>query len=349
MKGAIRLFSISNISINVHITFLILPVLFYIFAGFRGVFLIIAVFVFVTIHELCHSLVARRYGIRTPEITLLPIGGVASMARMPEKPLHEFRISLAGPLFNIIFSIIMAVPAYRLLGRDVFFNPSLDSWPQTFAYLFWINPILAVFNLIPAFPMDGGRVLRALLARRMGFKKATEIAVNFGHVFALLFGFMGILYGHILLIIIAVFVYMAASNEGVQVELKEVLKKYHVSDILPDKFVSLKQDVTLSNVLEIIFHKHQEDFPIVENGQLVGFLTRNDIISSLHQHGAGIRVCDVMRKTFPSVKPKDSLHKVQAIMNSFGLKAVPVMQDGGLKGIVTLEDIGRIYAVVSEK
>jgi len=347
MRGSIRLLKIFGISINVHITFLILPVIFFAYAGFRGVFLILTVFVFVTAHELCHSLVAKRFGIKVPQITLLPIGGVATMGAIPEKPYQEFAISVAGPLFNVILGLLMFFPIYGLVGREAFFKPSLDSWPQTFSYLFWINPILAAFNLLPAFPMDGGRLLRAAFARKLGYRKATEIAVNFGHAFALIFAFIGILYSHIMLIVIAVFIYMAASNEGTQVEVKEILKNYRVSDILPGKFLTLTKDVELSKVLEIIFHQHQEDFPVLENHKLVGFLTRNDVIYGMHQYGPNKRVGDIMRMTFPKARPQDSLVKVQSTMHKWGLKAVPVLKDDKLCGIITLEDISRVYIMMA--
>jgi Zn-dependent protease len=225
MKG-IRLFEIFGIPVYVHATFLMLPVLFYFTAGPKGVFVILFVFACVTAHELCHSFTARRFGVRTGGITLYPIGGVASIISFPEKPYQELLISLAGPAFNIISSAALFYPLYRLLGPDVLFRPSLRSWPHTFAYAFWVNPSLAVFNLLPAFPMDGGRILRAFLAGRMGIRRATRIAVGVGHFFALLFGFIGIRDRHYMLVIIAIFIYIAASNEAFQVEFRESLKEH---------------------------------------------------------------------------------------------------------------------------
>ena len=151
------------------------------------------------------------------------------MASMPEKPIQEFLISLAGPLFNIAVVVVFYYPIKGLLGHDVlFYRPfSTATWPLTIAYLYWINLILAVFNLIPAFPMDGGRVLRALLAQKMGYHKATRIAVNLGHLFALGFAYFGIVGGNIILTAIAVFIYIAASNEGRQVDVREALKKFN--------------------------------------------------------------------------------------------------------------------------
>src|SRR3989338_4180711 len=172
MKGSIRLFRIFGISINIHVTFLLLLVLF-LSGGIKWLVLMIGVFFFVTLHELCHALVAKRFGIQVREITLLPIGGVASMTRMHERPAHEFLISIAGPAFNIAVILAFYFPMKYLLGPETLFHPlSTATWPLTAAYLYWINLILAAFNLIPAFPMDGGRVLRAALSTRIGFQKA---------------------------------------------------------------------------------------------------------------------------------------------------------------------------------
>ena len=197
MKWSIRLFKVAGISINIHITFFLLLFIF-LSMGFRWFFLIVAIFCFVILHELSHSLVAKRFGIKVKEITLLPIGGVASMSRIPDKPYQEFLISLAGPMLNIGVVVIFFFPLYYLLGPDVLFHPlSVNTFSLMIAQIYWINLILAVFNLIPAFPMDGGRILRALLAQRMGYRKATKIAVNFGHIFALIFGYFGLVQGHI--------------------------------------------------------------------------------------------------------------------------------------------------------
>ncbi|PIU42319.1 MAG: hypothetical protein COS99_00855 [Candidatus Omnitrophica bacterium CG07_land_8_20_14_0_80_42_15] len=348
MKGSIKLFKLFGISINIHITFLILPIIFFTIGGFKGLFVIIAVFVLVTFHELSHSLVAKRHGVVVKEITLLPIGGVASMGSIPEKPQQEFEISIAGPLLNILMAILFFVPLYSLLGQKALFSPSFETWPQAIAYLFWINLMLAGFNLLPAFPMDGGRILRSFLAQRMGYLNATKIAVNFGHIFALIFGFIGLISQppHILLIIIAVFIYMAASAEETQVESKEILKNFKVKDVLPKDFLTVSPNTTISKVLEIVFHSHQEDFPVVENGALIGFLTSQDIVSNIHKLGIERPVKDIMRKQFPVVTRANSLISVQLMMQEDNIKAIPVVEDGIICGIVSLEDIGRVYSML---
>lgn len=231
MRGSIKLFNIFGISINIHITFLLLLILF-LSGGIRWLFLITGVFCFVTLHEVCHSMMARYYGIEVREITLLPIGGIASISSMPKKPMQEFFISIAGPVFNLAVIVIFYHPMKVLLGQEVLFHRPLSTvtWPLTLAYLYWVNLMLAAFNLIPAFPMDGGRVLRSLLAGRIGYVKATKFAVGLGHIFAIGFAYFGIINFNIVLVTIAIFIYMAASNEGYRVDVKEALKKIKIGE-----------------------------------------------------------------------------------------------------------------------
>lgn len=349
MIGSVTLFRIFGISIKIHPTFFLLLLL-VLPGGVKWVFLVIAIFSFVTLHELCHSLMAKRFGIKVNEITLLPIGGISAMSRMPEKPSQEFLISIAGPLSNVIIIIVFYFPLKSLLGPDVLFNPlSTKTWPLAFAYAYWMNLILAGFNLLPAFPMDGGRILRSLLATRMGYQKATRIAVNIGHVFALAFVYFGIIRFNIILIIIAVFIYTSASNEELQVDIKETLKRWRVRDILPSDFVTLKPDTTLAKVLELIFHSHQEDFPVVDGDALVGFVTRQDVMMGVHSSGTNASIGSIMRKVFPKIKDTDQLVKVQNMMNAGQMSALPVLKDDRVIGIVTLEDISRVYSMMSAK
>ncbi len=351
MKGSIKLFDVFGISIKIHFTFLLLPLIFAHFYGLRGIFLILFVFFCVTLHELCHSLQAMHFGVRVDEIVLLPIGGVAAMKSIPERPNQEFRISIAGPLFNITFALILFLPAYFLLGPKNLFHPGIETWPKTLAYAFWINPILALFNLLPAFPMDGGRVLRSFLARKMDYRKATRIAVGFGHAFAVLFGFVGLVSTppNPILIIIAFFIFMAASSEGMQVDLRLTLRKFSVRDVLAEQFFNVAGSTLLSEVLGFTLHSHQEDFPVVEGGELVGLLTRADVILAIHQSGMQRYVKDVMRKDFPTVQLNDPLTKAHRLMEEWQIKAIPVLNQGQVVGIVSLEDISRVYLLMSGK
>ncbi|MBN2452838.1 MAG: site-2 protease family protein [Candidatus Omnitrophica bacterium] len=347
MRAAVKLFTILGIEIKVHVTFLLL-IFFVMLGGIKWVALVFGVFFFVTMHEICHSVVAKHFGIKVREITLLPIGGIASMSRMPDKPYQEFWISLAGPASNILVVLILFFPMKFLLGPEVLLHPlSTETWPLTMAYVFWINLILAGFNMIPAFPMDGGRVLRSLLAIWLGYVKATRIAALLGHIFAFAFAYFGIMRGNIILVAIAVFVYMAASGEEAQVNIKEILKRYRVYDILPRDFLTVTSETSLGKVLEMIFHSHQEDFPVVDGPDLVGFITRKDIMTAVHSSGVGAKVEAAMRKSFPKIKDTDTLIKAHKAMSDTGLRALPVMKGDKVAGVITIEDVSKAYAMVA--
>lgn len=355
MRGSFKIAEVQGISIKIHVTFLLLVLIF----G-KWFFFVLAVFFFVTIHELAHSLVAKKFGINVKEITLLPIGGVASMTRMPEKPYQEFFISIAGPLTNIAIIIIFYFPMKWFVGSEIFFGafrsfftgyiPRSVVFPFVISQIYWINLILAAFNLLPAFPMDGGRILRSVLAQKYGFQRATKIAVNFGHIFALLFGYIGLTHGRIILLIIAVFIYMAASSEELMVDVKATLKKFRVKDILPSQFLTLQSDATFSKVLELIFHSHQEDFPVMdETNTMIGFITRHDVINGIHQYGVTGKVSSIMRTDVPKVSEYRTLDEVQNIMQGSELNALPVLRGDEVVGVITTEDISRVYSMMSKR
>ena len=217
MGRTFEIAQIKGISIKLHWSFFLLILFF----G-KWFFFVAAVFFFVTMHELAHSFVARKFGIDVRDITLYPIGGIASMSKLPQKPYQEFLISIAGPLSNLAFIVIFFFPMKAYLGSKMLYA-SLKYVvagyfvPYNFEFvvgqIYWINLLLALFNLLPAFPMDGGRVFRAILATKLGFYKATKIAVNFGHFFALIFGYIGFSKGRFLLLVIAIFIFISASEE----------------------------------------------------------------------------------------------------------------------------------------
>ncbi|MFH1046594.1 MAG: site-2 protease family protein [Candidatus Omnitrophota bacterium] len=349
MRGSIKLFTILGITIRIHFTFLLLPLVFAHFYGLKGAVLVFFVFCCVTLHELCHSLQARHFGVKVDQIVLLPIGGVAAMRSIPEKPSEEFRISIAGPAFNIILAVVLFFPAYRFLGLENLLHPGIETWPQTLAYAYWINPTLALFNLLPAFPMDGGRVLRAFLADRMDYGKATRIAVSFGHIFAILFGFVGMLSTppNLILVIIAFFIYMAATQEGMQVDIRLTLRKFYVKDVLPSQFLSVSPLSPLSEVIALTLHGHQEDFPVIDQGKLVGLLSRTNIMQAIHQSGLNTQVKEVMSTQFPTLRVYEPLIKAHKLMEEWKIKAIPVVNDTAVVGVVSLEDISRVYMLMS--
>lgn len=351
MRGAIKLFKVFGITIEIHLSFLILPAFFWMMYGLKGIFIILAIFSCVAAHELTHSLVAKKCGIQVDRVLLLPIGGVASMRSLPETPGQEFAISLAGPLFNIALTIILFFPLKHLLGAQNLFHPDPNTWAGAIAYAYWVNPVLAGFNLLPAFPMDGGRILRSLLARKISYIKATRIAVGFGHVFALMFAFVALSSSppNFILLLIALFIFVAASQEEAIAGLKATLSKIRVRDILSESFYTISPDALIGEVLELIFHTHQEDFPVTVGSEVVGFLPRNKIVSAVHEKQLDRKVEELMLTDFPTLSPDEFLSTAYNKMENVELKALPVVERGILKGIVTLEDISRLYKLLKEE
>jgi len=278
------------------------------------------------------------------------------MQGIPEEPKEEFLIAIAGPLFNLVMAALLFYPVYLIIGEGLrgmsFMNvveEGFSSWKSTLLYTFWINPILAIFNLLPAFPMDGGRALRAYLAHRLGISKATRIAVALGHAFALLFGFIGLMSRWIILIVIAFFVYIAASQEERQIDLKMTLKDYKVRDILNEEFISLSPDTPLSEVLEMSLRASQHNYPVVKDKNLLGLLSIQDLLSTIHRFGKDRKVNEVMSKKIITAKLDESLASVYNKMIRNNTKVVVILEDNNLKGLITLEDIARIYSIESYK
>ncbi|MDP8298410.1 MAG: site-2 protease family protein [Candidatus Tantalella remota] len=356
MRGTFRLARVLGIDIDIHVTFFLLLGFFFLMLGFKGLVLILGVFLFVTIHELCHSIAAAHFGIKVKRITLLPIGGVALLPETPAKAHQELIISIAGPLSNLAIVVIFYYPLYLLLGREALLYPLQVITGQAkytgsfnvIAHIYWINLVLAVFNMLPAFPMDGGRALRALLSYKMGFKKATQVAVRLGHIFALVFAYLGIVNGNIILLVVAVFIYMAASSEGTHVVVTETIKNYSVKNILAEKFETVSPSTPLSAVLERTFHTHQEDYPVMDDDRMEGFITRREVINGMHQLGRDAMVGEVMRRDIPPVGVDATLDKVQKLMLKYVTKAMPVEKNGSIKGVVTSDDINRVYVMMQE-
>ena len=242
MNSSFDLFRIFNIRVRIHLSFFLLPLFLGVYYGWhygveigvRAFCLVLLVFLCVIGHELCHSLKAKSLGIEVPVITLYPMGGVASMMRIPREPWWEFWISVVGPLFNFVLAAVLFLPLYWILGKESFLSPGLESWPRMLANVFWINPVLGAFNLIPAFPMDGGRILRSFLAVRMDYLKATRISVYIGRIFAILFFLSGIYFKVWMLVLIAGFVYFAASKEEKQVIREDLWLKIQAERNKPD-------------------------------------------------------------------------------------------------------------------
>jgi Zn-dependent protease/CBS domain-containing protein len=357
MGGSFKIGRAFGIDVKVHWTFLLL-LAFFGFTAYQNsgsllsalvtVGIIAALFVCVLLHEYGHSLVAQRLGIEIVDITLLPIGGLARLKSLPEKPWDEVEIAIAGPLVNVVLAPIFFGTAL-LLGGSLTTPPNIlggvQSAGQVFVYLGYINVALVVFNLIPAFPMDGGRVLRGLLATRLGPVRATDISSAVGQIFAAAFFLIGLLGGNLLLALIAVFIFFGASGEAQMVRQREMMRGLLVSDVMGTRrrTETVTPYHTFGQVLDMVIHGYQEDFPVVdESGSLVGMITRNEIMAAAHSPDRYASVRDVMKTEFPTISPDADLFTDGArILQESGLRALPVVKAGDLVGMLTMDDIGQ--------
>lgn len=316
-------------------------------AAWEGVIFIVAVFACVVLHEFGHIIAARRYGIRTPDITLLPIGGLARLERMPDEPRQELVIAIAGPLVNVaIAAFIFLVLGYSVGLEQMaeIENPRADF----FARLAGVNVFLVVFNMIPAFPMDGGRVLRALLATRLPWARATQIAASIGQGLAFVFGFVGLFYNP-LLIFIGIFVYLAAAAEAQTAQIREVASSVLVGDVMITTFASLDRSANIDAAIEMLLATTQHEFPVLDpDGRFEGLLTRNDMIRALSENGPATPVTSVMRTDIPTSHPRQSLQESLRLMMEAGAPAIAVLDKAGrLVGLMTHENLGEMLMVRS--
>lgn len=352
MTWSWRLGKIAGIDVYVHFTFLILliwvAVSHYLHEGslsqaLGGLLFILSLFLIVVLHELGHALAARRYGIRTKDITLLPIGGVARLERIPEKPKQELVVALAGPLVNIVIAASLYL---GLMLREGFasFDDTIRVGGSFIQQMFWINIFLAGFNLLPAFPMDGGRVLRALLAMRMDYVEATQLAARIGQGFALLFGLIG-LFMNPFLVFIALFVWMGAAQEASMVQMRAAISGIPIQRAMITNIHTLHPSDALDQVAKSLLAGFQQDFPVVEDNRLVGVLTRNDLIRGLSEHGGQVKVETVMQREFKTAEPQEMLEVVLARLQNGGCRTLPVVRDGKVIGLVTAENLGELLMI----
>lgn len=353
-----------GIELRIHITFfLIIAWAAYIWGvgyeggvagAFYGALLISLLFVCVVIHELCHSRMAIHYGGEVDSITLLPIGGVSLLKNMPDEPRKELWVSVVGPASNIVIAALLGILLIVLPGKvsaattEEFTNVITGiSLQGLVTYLLIINLMLALFNLLPAFPLDGGRVLRSILAQRMSYVRATRIAVTTGQVFAFALGIAGLLLGAWLWILIAVFIYMGAEQEGAGAQMKTVLSRLKVGQAVARNVRVLSPAEKLADVVAVVLHTYQEDFPVVEDGRLEGVLTRANLIAGLHNLGPDATVDRVMEKNFPVVSSSEPFSKVYEKINDTGVRAVVVVDEGKLVGMVTMEHISEVFMLLT--
>jgi Zn-dependent protease/predicted transcriptional regulator len=361
MSWSYRVARIADIDIKVHITFGIILLLGGLDWGSRygtsgavfGVVLMTALFACVVLHELGHSLVAKHYGIPVREIVLLPIGGVAMLGRLPEKPRQELLIAAAGPAVNVVLAGILLLITGAIGGLTALDGHGLIGGsapaPSLHTFLVWLlaaNVTLVVFNLIPAFPLDGGRMLRALLAMGTDYAKATRIAAVIGQAFALVLGIIGVLGGHFILALIAVFIFLGAGMESFQAQAKTVLMTLQVGHAYNKHALSLIPADRVSKVVDYILTSYQPDFAVVLGDRLLGIVTRDDVLRALATHPEDPYITEIMQRQVTRVDATASLEEVQRVMMESGERVVAVYAGESFLGLVSREDLNEALSVL---
>lgn len=340
--------------IRIHLTFLLL-LLWIAGTGFAAggtqaaiasTVFVCLLFLCVLLHEFGHVFAARRYGVRTPDITLLPIGGVARLERIPEKPREELVVALAGPAVNVViaallFLVLGGIPPMQAAAE--LHSPGQGILER----LAWVNVTLVLFNLIPAFPMDGGRVLRAFLAWRMGYVRATQRAAAVGQGVAFLLGLLGLFGGNPLLVFIALFVYLGASSEAHAVQMREVGRGIPAADAMITRFEALSPAARIEDAVALLIATTQREFPVVDGGgALRGVLTREAMIQALKEQGPEAPVLEAMTREIPLVRARQCLADAMEALQQTQAPAVGVTDAAGrLVGLVTPETVGELMMV----
>jgi Zn-dependent protease len=354
MHWSFKLGRFLGIDVFVHFTFLILLGIIGIAhwvagqsvaAALSGVFFFGTLFACVLLHEYGHALMARRYGIATRDITLLPIGGVARLERMPDKPVQELWVALAGPAVNVVIAGLLAI----WLSLTGTWQP-LDSLGiaegSLLERILAANVFLVVFNMLPAFPMDGGRVVRALLAMRLDYTRATQIAAALGKGMAVVFALIG-LFDNPLLLLIALFVWIGASQEAAATQFKSAVAGALVREAALARFVTVPASATLRDLTRIMLAESQQDFPVVANGGVVGMLVHSEILAELKLRPLEAPVTAIMRTEFDTVEENCPLDEALTHLRHEGGCAIPVMAKGRLTGLLTAENLTE-YSVIRD-
>lgn len=355
MKWSFVVARLFGVEVRVHLTFFLLLVFF----GYRGwsssgtwqgmlgsVLFQLTIFGCVLLHEFGHVLMARRFGIRTRDVTLLPIGGLARMESTGETPRQELLIAVAGPLVNVVIAVGAFVWWRLSADPSGQFDAQLLSAPAPLA-LMVANLFLVLFNLIPAFPMDGGRVLRALLSWKRDRVWATRVAAGIGKGVAFLMGTVGLFLFQPILMLIALFVWMGASQEAEAVATQSALAGVTVRQTMMTEFRVAEPFQSVGEVAEWLLAGYQQDFPVVAQGEVVGVLIRDDLIGALRERGPEVLVREAMRSSFTQASPGELIDDVLRRAQVAGTAAltIPVVEAGRLVGLVTPENVGEFLMV----
>ncbi len=345
-----KLAEISGIGIYVHWSFLILPLMIGgsalshgngIAVAIESVLFVLAIFGCVLLHELGHALMARQFGIGTRSITLLPIGGVANLDRMPRRPLHELAVALAGPAVNVAIAGVLVVVLILLGTISSVLNAAVVNH-SFLAKLLWANIGLVLFNMLPAFPMDGGRVLRSVLASMMPHARATSIAAGVGQVMAGLFALVGIYSGQWMLVFVALFVFLAGRAEAKMANIQSSIEGWRVADAMRRQFHMVPADITLDQAADAVLFMPEDDYPVIEDNRLVGMLAKQQALQLLAQGRGYLRVREAMRENVPTLDQQLPLQESIEQMQDGNYTSMPVAHGGRLVGILSATNLRNI-------
>lgn len=353
MSWSINIGSVAGTVVRIHLTFVLFLAWIFVAsytaggaaAAWDGLAFMLLLFLCVLLHEFGHIFTARAFGVVTPFVTLLPIGGVAQLERIPEQPRQEFLIAIAGPLVNVAIAaglILLGGASMQGSAATAIENMQIPLIDRLAA----VNIFIALFNMIPAFPMDGGRVLRAALSSRLGHVRATEIAAWIGQAVAFALGFLGLMYNPIL-IFIAIFVYLAAASEAHIVALQAISRGVPVSFGMITQFATLSPQAHVDEAVQTLLQTSQSEFPVVDDaGKPAGVLTRADLIRALKQLGPDSRVADAMSAPLPTIGHRQCLDEAFRMLQEKAVPAVGVTDaTGRLTGLITAETVGEIMMV----
>lgn len=361
MRWSVKIARIGGTSLYIHVTFFLL-IAWIAFAGHEaggwaaavgGVVFVMLVFLCVILHEYGHVAAAARYGIRTPTITLLPIGGLASLERMPDRPGQELVVALAGPLVNVVIvGVLLLVLGARfdVAGLEALESGRLDlGGGELLVNLVFVNLMIVAFNLIPAFPLDGGRVLRALLSMRFDRARATLIAARIGQAFAVIFAIVGLSGGNFLLLLIAIFLFFAAEAEAGQERMRASFSGYRARDAMITRYESLTPEATAEDASRLLLQTTQQEFPVIApGGRLVGLVTRRDLVEAMRRSGSGTPVSAFMVADLQTVPEDEPLEAVMAKMAKSATRAVAVMSRArGFVGYINAENASELYMLTA--
>ena len=354
---------IQGIEIKLHSSFLLIAVWVIYQWGYRqdsgvsgtiyGLVLVLSIFVLVLLHELGHSMMAHEYGLRVRDITLVPFGGIARIEQMPTRPRAEAMISLAGPLVNLALAFLL-LPLLLITGLA-----TGDTSVQEFArfgladisltgflfYLVLANFALAIFNLLPAFPMDGGRILRAAVTPFVGRQSATTVAVAIGVTLGVLIGGLGLLFGEYVIVLVMLFVIVAAIAEGRSVRLEEAMKRLHVGQFA----VWDSGGVSPDDPIAIALRQGARDLAVTKHGQLVGMVWRNQLVDAMSHGGLQRKIAEIMDRQFVSIASDTSVFDAQHIMSDSNQWTMPVADSGAYRGLFTAERLVHVQRHLSSK